>query len=496
MSISCNNAQRTHFRHSLGRYLRSCFVAILGLHSSLASADILEDLNKPEVLRMVAYNIYMRPTSLFLNGQSIRANLIPGRTNQNDVLILSEASDDEVRAQLLQNLRVEYPYSTPVVGTDRGVEQDGGVIIVSRWPIEDFDSRRFQSTCNGSDCMADKGVAYARINKLGQRYHVFGTHTQAWPTLESARTRQQQFNIIRQFVVDKQISHTDPVLIGGDLNVDMRGNPSEHSAMLTLLNASQPRVVGDYTYDPRTNDLASGEKGEFLDYILFSKTHRQPTAAVMQVMHMKSSECWKEFFWESCHYDLSDHHAIGARYEFGRIIATPTVRPDPSPSPAPNPAPEDCISYDPNRLSVADAGAPGWRLQAGDMWMSIFDNQRDAENALAVVRKYSQQCFIGRGNSRPNRKDYIVQYWQTPSGISSNVSESDCLPYLTNNLSIQNEGASGWRLTDGSSRMKILDNESDARAMLALAQRNSQHCFIGRGNARPDRMNYVFEYWQ
>lgn len=72
----------------------------------------------------------------------------------------------------------------------------------------------------------------------------------------------------------------------------------------------------------------------------------------------------------------------------------------------------------------------------------------------------------------------------------------DCLPYNPNNLRIEDEGADGWLLTDGVSRMLVLDNETDALAALAVAQRHTQHCFVGRGTARTDRSSYVHEYWQ
>jgi len=48
----------------------------------------------------------------------------------------------------------------------------------------------------------------------------------------------------------------------------------------------------------------------------------------------------------------------------------------------------------------------------------------------------------------------------------------DCLPYNPRNLRIENEGASGWLLTDGRSRMLVLDNRPDAARALALARQH------------------------
>ena len=272
-----------------------------------------------ETFNVLAYNIYMRPISLFANGQFIRASLLPGKLRGYDAIIFSEAFDDDVRNYILPGLRTEYPYATPVVGTDRGVEQDGGVIIVSKWPIEAHDQRRFQGTCAGSDCMSDKGVMYARINKEGKRYHVFGTHTQAWPTSEGAEVRRQQFDILKQFIDSKGIPAGEPVMIGGDLNVDKAKFPDQWQDMLTRLNAADPGPIGHpYSFDPATNRLAEqGAPSEYLDYVLYSKAHARPSRTYNEVRMIRSDEEWKEYFWEYAFWDLSDHFAQYGRFEFG-----------------------------------------------------------------------------------------------------------------------------------------------------------------------------------
>jgi hypothetical protein len=71
----------------------------------------------------------------------------------------------------------------------------------------------------------------------------------------------------------------------------------------------------------------------------------------------------------------------------------------------------------------------------------------------------------------------------------------DCLPYDPDDLSIVDEGASGWLLTDGRSRMLVLDAEADAEAALALTRRHDSQCFIGRGNSRTNRSSYIVDYW-
>jgi hypothetical protein len=112
----------------------------------------------PSALSLLAYNIYMRPTSLFKNGQAERAGLLPPKLRGYDVIVFSEAFDDDCRADLVGGLRPWYPYDTGVLGSDRFAEQDGGVIIVSHWPIEEVDERLFGDVTSGDDAWADKGA--------------------------------------------------------------------------------------------------------------------------------------------------------------------------------------------------------------------------------------------------------------------------------------------------------------------------------------------------
>ena len=72
----------------------------------------------------------------------------------------------------------------------------------------------------------------------------------------------------------------------------------------------------------------------------------------------------------------------------------------------------------------------------------------------------------------------------------------DCIKYRNDTLAVVDEGVSGWLLTDGYSRMAILDNKLDANAALALAKRHQYQCFIGRNNTRSDRGDYIVQYWK
>jgi hypothetical protein len=158
---------------------------------------------------------------------------------------------------------------------------------------------------------------------------------------------------------------------------------------------------------------------------------------------------------------------------------------------------EDCNPFDPQKLEILDEGPDGWILLDPTSRLKLLDNEADATLALAVARRHTHQCFIGRNNARgANRLLYIFHYFKGDSKLDSELPHEDCISYDPGSLSIVDEGPNGWLLTDGITRMHMLDSEADAEAALAIAKRHSAHCFIGRNNTRPNRLFYIMEYWQ
>jgi hypothetical protein len=157
---------------------------------------------------------------------------------------------------------------------------------------------------------------------------------------------------------------------------------------------------------------------------------------------------------------------------------------------------EDCISYQPEKLHLEDAGAAGWLLTDGSNRLAMLDDKEDAKAALALAKRHTGRCFIGRDNTREKQELYILEYWRGDSGLHTKVGTQDCFSYDADRLSIVDEGEGGWLLTDGSARMSVLDDEADAKRALALAERHAKQCFIGRGNTRSERYEYIIEYWE
>lgn len=104
-----------------------CVVLTVLFQMSFAAAS------RADALDVLSYNIFMRP--FFHDGQRVRANYLVTQLSGYDAVVLQEAYDDEIRSLLLARLEKEYPYSTETLGEGSVFGANGGVIIVSKWPI-------------------------------------------------------------------------------------------------------------------------------------------------------------------------------------------------------------------------------------------------------------------------------------------------------------------------------------------------------------------------
>ncbi len=157
---------------------------------------------------------------------------------------------------------------------------------------------------------------------------------------------------------------------------------------------------------------------------------------------------------------------------------------------------EDCVGYDPAALRIVDEKASGWGVSDGSRDIATLDNQTDARRAMGLARAYKRHCYLGRANVRPDRSDYIIEYWDGASGLPTALDIEDCQRYDRNNLRIQEVAGQGWMLTDGKLRLTMADTQADAKHAWDIALGNDQFCFIGRGNRRPNHWDYVVQYWK
>jgi len=259
------------------------------------------------ILDVLTFNAALLPEVAASTRQSERAARMAPHLVGYDVLVLQELFINRHREALLAELAGAYPYRTVLVGADGARElpfrQDGGTLVLSRWPIEREAQLLYGDVCSGSDCLADKGVAYAAVRKGERIYHVFTTHAQSVYGRDPPTVRAAQFALLRAFIDAQAIPSDEPVVVAGDLNVD--AYTPELDAMLVALRAAWPPVVGDarYTWDPEANALADGGR-EWLDYVLVALDHAAPAYAWNRALQLRDGGL-----------DLSDHFAV-----WGRVV--------------------------------------------------------------------------------------------------------------------------------------------------------------------------------
>ncbi|EDY86309.1 sphingomyelinase C [gamma proteobacterium HTCC5015] len=267
---------------------------------------------------------------------------------QPDVLVIQEAMTDAAR-NALEGLDDIYPFITPVVGLDcSGAGWDGtsgncsnspavvrgGVMVLSRWPIEEQRQHIYQNSQMWTgDYYSNKGFAYVRIDKGGFDYHVVGTHMQsdAGDFAVSQQTRMAQLDEMRQWIDNRAISAADPVILTGDFNVEHSRN--DHLADMLQRSNSQISFpdpsIGSYSALDNLMTQANAYYYEYsqsyndtLDYVVTRTDYLLPiVSADMQVIRLKADDSWYWDYMENInstgmHSELSDHYPVVATFRY------------------------------------------------------------------------------------------------------------------------------------------------------------------------------------
>ena len=286
-------------------------------------------------LNVLTYNVFLMSRNLYPNwGQDYRAKAIAsaGFFQGHDVVVLQEAFDNAASDLLTSQASAAYPYHTPVVGRSTGgwdatggsfsaaTPEDGGVALLSRWPILHKEQYVFEDAC-GSDRYSNKGFVHAVLDVDGVRTHVIGTHLQSTDTGcsagQPASVRAAQLRTMRSFIDGANIPAAEPVLIAGDLNIDSHGG--EYPSLLANANVApaDSRTGWANSFDTTDNSVAAyrypGEPKEDLDHVLYRADHARPVNWHNEVLHVHSAP-WTVTSWfkDYTYTDLSDHYPLSA----------------------------------------------------------------------------------------------------------------------------------------------------------------------------------------
>jgi len=293
---------------------------------------------------VVQYNIMDRPFWVGQEGQWERVCRIPQALARSiatqeaiDVIVFNESFSGICAQNLhLTDLLASYgwPHYLPTVSA-WWKPSDGGIFIASKWPIVVSEDMVYKS-CRFPDCLAAKGVQYAGIEKVlnghTKRYHVFGTHLQAWGGPQVAAVRSEQARELARFVEQQEIPSTEPVLLAGDFNTRGPGNP-QFQALIDSLGVSMPPIVGERKATMDVDNSLFGRGPWWVDYVLPSNAHQQPTKSELHVVALRPE---REFaicvearlrpfyvapYATACRKtrhvrDLSDHYPVIGRFDY------------------------------------------------------------------------------------------------------------------------------------------------------------------------------------
>lgn len=262
-------------------------------------------------LNILTYNTWALLPGIEGKNTANRLDTIAEYVSGYDAIVFQEVFDPILTAIFREKIKKEYPYLTEIP-FKFGRLLTGGSFIASRWPIEAQDVAVYDA-CRGDGCFASKGMNYAKINKNGFVFHLFGTHTHAYTGAEDIEVRFRQLNQLRSFIDGKQIPAAEPVLMAGDFNVDKIHFPQEHADFLQVMNATEPMATGEYPYSYAgpVNVYADDEYTEYLDYVLYANDHLAPQYShnALLVPRSVTSDHWGS-------WDLSDHYPVAAEFVF------------------------------------------------------------------------------------------------------------------------------------------------------------------------------------
>lgn len=285
----------------------------LALHETTIYTIDPADFSNRNVLNVMAYNIQFLPLGLVgLPQAADRADLLPAQFSPSqDVVIFEEAFDPIPR---LVNL--EPAMAAAGFVHNSGILNDylpfnGGVIIYSKWPIEATAEYDFE-LCgpNAQDCLANKGIKYARINKLGKRYHVFGTHFDAGSDAPDLEAKNLQFTEMKNFIAAQGIPAHEPVIWGGDLNTGANNGNNLYYNLLDSIDIVVPEYSGFYESN------FSRDSGDVIDHVFTDPGHLLPLEGQVFITTFRSLD---PVLWDLS--EFSDHRAAIARFRFPDIQA-------------------------------------------------------------------------------------------------------------------------------------------------------------------------------
>ena len=289
------------------------------------------DDSKKEV-KLLQYNVFWRPWLFHLGKIEYvreRARILSERLDEYDVVCLNESFNfgSTVAKEFISTMRkrgFNYFVTIKRIPFFSHWVVDGGIMIMSKYPIVKTDSVLYKDGCS-FDKYAAKGCLYAKVQiSKSQHINVFATHLQAsYNTITSVdlNVRQSQVKQINELMMKNVSSDDAPLFLLGDMNINYY-NTKEYNTMMDGLKIPNHNLVDVLRLnDYKVNTIAVEEdntltldsdkhRPKSIDYI-FSYEHKDNnqiakcTATVLK-MPVKGLP----------YPQLSDHEAVYGLVEF------------------------------------------------------------------------------------------------------------------------------------------------------------------------------------
>lgn len=281
----------------------------------IAAADV----NNKNVLNVLTFNIKLLPGIVGPGDNNTRSDYIPSFIHPNqDVVVFEEAFDEgAVEDHLTPAMEAQgFLYHTPILNKNGNpFQQNGGVIIFSKWLILDIAEYDFRDCDNNSgDCMADKGILYAEILKLGKTYHVFGTHMEAGKQAGDIAVITEQFGEFRDFIDSQYISNKEPVIMAGDMNI-----APIHGHWHVVKDSLDP-IIGKHMGLYSSKGL-SYDTLHIVDHVWGGRKHQVPKDYHTTIWMCRSAI---DVFWGH-NFEPSDHLPSNGRFEYHDVDTNVTI---------------------------------------------------------------------------------------------------------------------------------------------------------------------------
>lgn len=306
------------------------------------------------IIRILTYNVMipvLKPIRYY--GQEERARKLfesIAHIQDLDIVILNELIPSSIEKIVTEEAKKHgFIYKThPLTNI---ITVNGGIIVFSKHEIIQQDFTIFGDYCVGSDCLAAKGILYARIMKHHVAYNIFAIHMQAWTNMKDQLVKENQIIHLNEYMNSFDIPTNEPVLVVGDFNIDMYVAKDHLIHLMKRLNIDYPDIHPEshmFTIDAEKNILVGSDdismyksedfpKGckeeyyehlscpccpsEWIDYIFYSKKFLQPIkkSSFMKSIVIHSKEPFEMNIRKTqkiMSRDISDHYPVYAQLVF------------------------------------------------------------------------------------------------------------------------------------------------------------------------------------